>query len=280
MKDYIVCSFSGGKDSTAMVLRMIELGEHIDEVVCCDTYKEFPAMYRHIDKVKKIIEEHGIKFTMLRSEKSFDYYMFEHNPDRKNEKLEGLLGLSWAGSRARWCTSKLKVDIIKKYFSELKKQYNLINCIGIAVDEEYRLERQYANKDGFRFPLVEWRWEEKQCIEYCKQKGFDWEGLYDIFDRVSCWCCPLQSLEDLRKLRKHFPELWIELQDMDNRTWRKFKAGWSVADIEKIFSLEDEFKSRGESIKSAEFYRKLKLLLGRELSVAERDAEKQISFFG
>ena len=65
MNDYIVCNFSGGKDSTAMVLRMIELGEHIDEVVCCDTYKEFPAMYRHIDRVKKIIEEHGIKFQML-----------------------------------------------------------------------------------------------------------------------------------------------------------------------------------------------------------------------
>ena len=279
MNDYIVCNFSGGKDSTAMVLRMIELGEHIDEVVCCDTYKEFPAMYRHIEKVRKIIEEHGIKFTMLRSEKSFDYLMFEHNPDRKNPELFGLKGLSWAGSLSRWCTSKLKVDVINRYFSQLKKQYNLINCIGIAVDEEYRLERQYANKDGFRFPLVEWGWEEKQCIEYCKQKGFDWEGLYDIFDRVSCWCCPLQSLEDLRKLRKHFPDLWLELQDMDNRTWRNFKAGWSVADLEKRFALEDEFNARGESITSREFYRKLKVLLGRPLSIEEQDAEKQVSFF-
>ena len=51
--DWIVVSFSGGKDSTAMLLRMIELGEHIDEVVCCDTYKEFPAMYRHIEKVRR-----------------------------------------------------------------------------------------------------------------------------------------------------------------------------------------------------------------------------------
>lgn len=279
MNDYIVCNFSGGKDSTAMVLRMIELCEHIDEVVCCDTYKEFPAMYRHIERVQKIIEEHGIKFTMLRSEKSFDYLMFEHEPNRTKESLQGNIGYSWAGHLSRWCTSKLKVDVINRYFSQLKRQYNLINCIGIAVDEEYRLERQYANKDGFRFPLVEWGWEEKQCIEYCKQKGFDWEGLYDIFDRVSCWCCPLQSLEDLRKLRKHFPDLWLELQDMDNRTWRNFKAGWSVADLEKRFALEDEFNARGESITSREFYRKLKVLLGRPLSIEEQDAEKQVSFF-
>lgn len=60
-KDWIVVSFSGGKDSTAMVLRMIELGEHIDEVLFCDTYKEFPAMYRHVQQVKKIIEDAGIK---------------------------------------------------------------------------------------------------------------------------------------------------------------------------------------------------------------------------
>lgn len=54
MNDYIVVSFSGGKDSTAMLLRMIELGEHIDEVICCDTTKEFPAMYRHIERVRQV----------------------------------------------------------------------------------------------------------------------------------------------------------------------------------------------------------------------------------
>jgi hypothetical protein len=66
---------------------------------------------------------------------------------------------------------------------------------------------------------------------------------------------------------------------MDNRTWRSFKAGWSVADLEKRFALEDEFTAKGESITSREFYRKLKVLLGRPLSIEEQDAEKQVSFF-
>lgn len=43
---YHVASFSGGKDNTAMVLRMIELGYHIDEVMFCDTTMEFPATRR------------------------------------------------------------------------------------------------------------------------------------------------------------------------------------------------------------------------------------------
>ena len=45
MKPYVVASFSGGKDSTAMVLRMLEIGEQLDEVLFCDTYMEFPEPY-------------------------------------------------------------------------------------------------------------------------------------------------------------------------------------------------------------------------------------------
>lgn len=258
MKDWIVVNFSGGKDSTAMVLRMIELGEHIDEVLCCDTYKEFPAMYRHIEKVRKVVENAGIKFTMLRNEKSFDYLMFEHIPKRRNENLNGRVGYSWAGHISRWCTSKLKIDVMNKYLTELKREHNVIQCIGIAADEQYRLERQYASKDGFMFPLVEWGWTERDCIEYCYSKGYNWEGLYELFSRVSCWCCPLQPLSELRKLRQHFPDLWEELRDMDKRTWRDFKAGQSVEDLETRFAFEDERLSQGLSITSREFHRELK----------------------
>ena len=64
---------------------------------------------------------------------------------------------------------------------------------------------------------------EKDCLEYCYECGFDWGGLYNIFHRVSCWCCSLQSLDELRKLRKHFPDLWKQLEFWDRNTWRTFK---------------------------------------------------------
>lgn len=276
MQDYITVSFSGGKDSSALVLHMIELGERIDEVVCCDTYKEFPAMYRHIEKVRKVIEANGIKFTMLRAEKSFDYYMFEYLPKRKNQNLVGLKGLSWAGSRQRWCTSKLKIEIVNKYFSNLRKKYNVIQCLGIAVDEGYRLERKNNQQENHRYPLVEWGWSEKDCLQYCYSKGYDWEWLYELFSRVSCWCCPLQPLEELRKLRKHFPELWEELKEMDKKTWRKFKADYSVEQLEIRFAFEEERQAQGLSITSREFHNELKMRLGVPLK--KRD-EAQISIF-
>lgn len=257
--EYIVVSFSGGKDSTAMLLRMIELDEHIDEVVCCDTYKEFPAMYRHIEKVKKVVEDAGIKFTMLRSEKSFDYLMFEHQvKPRANTIKANTQGYSWPDPRNRWCTAKLKVDIINRYLRELKKHHEVIQCVGIALDETHRLERKNNRQDNHRHPLIEWGWTEENCLDYCYSMGFDWEGLYELFGRVSCWCCPLQPLEELRKLRKHFPEKWEELRDMDRRTWRQFRADYSVDDLDKRFAFEEERKAQGLSITNRDFHSQLK----------------------
>lgn len=173
MNKYYIVSFSGGKDSTAMLLRLLELQEPIDEVIFCDTYKEFPAMYEHVAKVRLVVEQANIKFTELRAEKDFDYYMFEHQPKRRNAQYAGLPGYSWAGAHTRWC-------------------------------------------------------------------------------------CPLKSLSELRNLRKYYPELWQELIEMDNRTWRQYRADYSVKQLDKRFAFEEEFASRGKSIRSREFFKQLK----------------------
>lgn len=240
-----VVSFSGGKDSTAMLLHMIELKMHIDIVLYCDTYMEFPAMVKHIEKIKKVVENAGVKFVTLKNPLSFKYLMLEHQPKRRTIK-DNVKGYSWAGSRSRWCTSKLKTDIIDKYKKELSKHYEIVEYVGIAYDEQYRLERE-QNKKHIH-PLIDWKWDEATCLEYCYNKGYDWDGLYKIFHRVSCWCCPLQSLDELRKLRKYFPDLWEELRDMDNKTWRKFRKDFSVEELEKRFQLEEEMLKEGKDI--------------------------------
>ncbi len=244
--DLHIVSFSGGKDSTAMLLHMMELGMKIDVVLYCDTWMEFPAMYRHVEKVKKIVEDAGIKFVTLKSPESFKYMMLEH-PVKRQKPLPGNpKGYSWAGNRSRWCTSKLKTDLLSKYKNELSSKYNVIEYVGIAADEEYRLKRE-SNQEH-EHPLVDWNWTEADALSYCYDKGFDWEGLYKHFSRVSCWCCPLQSLEELRKLRKFYPELWEELQEMDKATWRQFKPEFSVEELDVRFALEEERLAQGLTI--------------------------------
>lgn len=50
-----VVQFSGGKDSTAMLLMMLEKNMPIDDIIFCDTGNEFPQVYEHIEKVNKYI---------------------------------------------------------------------------------------------------------------------------------------------------------------------------------------------------------------------------------
>lgn len=272
---YHVASFSGGKDSTAMVLHMIERGDHLDEVLCCDTTMEFPAMYRHIEKVKKVVEAAGIKFTILRAEHDFEYLMLHHIPNRKKETLQGHAGYSWPGPLSRWCTRALKVQVINRHLSQLRKQYDVIQYIGIAIDEQYRLVRKENQTPDKKFPLVEWNWTEEDALLYCYKYGYEWEGLYEIFNRVSCWCCPLQSFAELRKLRECFPALWSKLHELDERTWRKFRAGYSVLDIEKRFDLEDVLTAEGYSIKNKAFHTDLKRLLAEGVTIEEIIQERK-----
>ena len=62
--------------------------------------------------------------------------------------------------------------------------------------------------------------------------------------RVSCWCCPLQSIDELRKLYTHFPHLWEQFLRWDEQTWRQFRKDYSVRDLTVRFELERNGKRR------------------------------------
>jgi len=273
--EYHVASFSGGKDSTAMVLHMIERGDPLDEVIFCDTTMEFPAMLRHVEKVKQVVEAAGIKFTTLRAEHDFEYLMLHHVPKRKNEELRDRVGYSWPGPLSRWCTRALKVQVINRHLKSLREQYTVTQYIGIATDEGYRLDRKENQAPDRVYPLTIWGWTESDALNYCKQQGYNWEGLYGIFERVSCWCCPLQSFAELRNLREHFPDLWDRLQELDDKTWRKFRSEYSIRDIDKRFTLEDALTKAGESIKNRAFHEDLKRHLTGEASIDDILKERQ-----
>jgi len=276
--EYHVASFSGGKDSTAMVLHLIERGDPLDEVIFCDTTMEFPAMLRHVEKVKQVIEAAGVKFTTLRAEHDLEYYLSRVDvPNRKPTSDHfGVPGYGWPSFKNRWCTKYLKIQIIEEYLQKLRQEYEVRQYIGIAADEDYRLERENNQRADQLHPLRVWGWDEAMALKYCYDRGYDWEGLYEIFrdektgrSRVSCWCCPLSSYDNLRKLREHFPDLWQELQRLDRSQWQSYTHGYSVADLDTRFALEDALAEVGESIKNRAFFKDYKRLLAGEIDIGD-----------
>lgn len=244
---YHAVSLSGGKDSTCTLILMIEKDMPIDAVINADTGMEFPEMYAHLAKLDDYLHrERGIHVTTLRHSKGFEWMMF-NEPKRKPRCLENRArlgippyGNGWPGMKVRWCTGQLKTHLISKEVNRLKKEKNALHYVGIAADEAWRCK-------GEQYPLVEWGITEAQALQICYDRGFDFGGLYEIYHRASCWCCPFQRTDELRKLRVHHPELWARLREMDKRARAQFgpgplgqfKKNWSVERLEQRFAQEE-----------------------------------------
>lgn len=98
-KNYHAVSLSGGKDSTCLLLLIIERGMPIDTVLFADTGMEFPEMYEHLAKVDEYLyRERGLHITTLRHPKGFEYLMFD-KPVKRSEKWNHIYpngyGLMW-----------------------------------------------------------------------------------------------------------------------------------------------------------------------------------------
>ena len=190
MIEYIP-SISFGKDSTAMLLMMLERNESIHSVLWFDTEREFPEIKKH---AIKLISDVNVKFQTVRHWAGFDF-------------LEARYGRPHPSGG--WCAAA-KRDCCNKYIRLMRKDNpNIIECIGYSVDEQSRADKM-LKKWSVRFPLIEWGITEKMALEYCYDKKYDFEGIYDWMPskRVSCYDCPKQTKKDLEAIKLHHPELF------------------------------------------------------------------------
>lgn len=88
---------------------------------------------------------------------------------------------------------------------------------------------------------------ESDCLNYCKQKGIKWiehtkngdVDLYDVLDRVSCWCCSNKNLKELKSIYKYLPEYWEKLKFLQSKTNRPFKKYGNIFELEERFKKEE-----------------------------------------
>lgn len=184
-----IVSFSGGKDSTAMLLKMIENNMQIDEVVFCKIMAtkeiggEYPEMYEYLEKVNTYLKEKiGKPLTIIEAPITFEEQFY--TVKKRGKYIGEIYGFPWI--LGAWCNSMLKTMTLDRYFKEQSKKY--ISYIGITYDEPRRFERLAENEKA---PLFEWKMTEEKCLDYIKEKGM-YNPLYDKYKRLGCWFCVKQ----------------------------------------------------------------------------------------
>lgn len=201
---YIV-SFSGGKDSSAMLMKLIQNKEQIDEVVCCWSDVLYEEDYFNIDLAQEKCKELGIQFTILKH--SFKDLLFN-----KYKKFPIFC--------CRWCTQKLKTEPIRNYLKE-KYGNDYICYVGFTIDEIERT-KQGVNKKNKCFPLIDkYKMTDKDCLEFARDNGFIFNTK---FSRSGCWCCPLMNMKDNYTLITEYPEKWNQIKQWEKQLGIKWKT--------------------------------------------------------
>ena len=217
---HIVC-FSGGKDSAAMLLRMIEMGMPIDTVMFADTGKEFPQLYAYVDRMEKHVTSLGIEFQRVAPKKTWDDWFF-------GEVTRGKM----MGKQRGW-----PLMFFHCYWSREAKHKTMdplcrgnIRYLGFGVNEKKRVTAARKQEEIWAVPLADWNWTEAMCLEYLEKIGWA-EQFHRDFNRTGCFLCPKQGEKALETLRTKYPDQWKELMWYAKRTTGDFKPGISYQDL-------------------------------------------------
>lgn len=184
MKPKHVIGLSGGKDSTAMALRLRELNPDVEyEFIGNWTGNEPAPLFVHLRKLEEML---GGQI------KRVGYHTDLHGLIDELQMLPNF--------RARFCTRILKIEPTIEYFASLPPGSTLY--VGLRADEEER-KGLFGEDIKVVFPMREWGWAEADVYRYLDGKGVC------IPVRTDCELCPHQRLGEWRDLYFNNPfEYW------------------------------------------------------------------------
>jgi Phosphoadenosine phosphosulfate reductase family len=183
---YIV-GLSGGKDSTALALRLAEVEPRDYEYICTPTGDELPEMKAWWARLELLLGKPLIRIT-----------------NSKTGDLNNLIQIMGAlpNHRQRWCTRMLKIE---PTIAWCVKNGPVQLYVGLRADEDER-EGIYGDLVQSDFPYRRWGWGIKEVWEYLESRG-----LADCVPvRTDCARCYAQKLSEWFRLWRDKPDIYWE----------------------------------------------------------------------
>ena len=213
-----VVAISGGKDSTAMALRLAEVEPRDYVYVCTPTGDEPPEMFAHWRKLGDILGKPIVPVV--------------------GGTLKGLIEKQNAlpNWRQRWYTRMLKIE---PYAAWLQLQGECTSYVGLRADESEREGGDYADIPGIimDFPMRRWGWELCDVLEYLKSKGIV------IPIRTDCLKCFFQRLIEWYEFWRDHRESWMEGEEMEASTGYTFRSPGRDTWPASMKGLRERFES-------------------------------------
>lgn len=255
----LVANVSGGKDSTAMILHLLELNLDF-EAVFCDTGWEHEATYEYLNYLEKFVLKKEIK--RLRNEK---YFKTENRGGYEELVLNKIF---FPSNVIRTCTLELKVAPQLDYMDEVRAKYKKkpVSAVGIRKEESQARSKlgAFEEKDESTIwrPLIEWTVDDVIAIH--KRFNVAPNPLYTRgFSRVGCFPCIFARKSEIKHAYHEAPErfdrirqLETEVKELAKQKGRKdavysfFKRGnvdevldWSLKNDDQLELFEEEYLS-------------------------------------
>lgn len=232
-----ILSLSYGKDSLACLGAIEALGWPLDRIVHAEVWAtdtipaDLPPMVEFKAKADKWIRErYGIEVEHIKT-KPYEHYFYKAMTNDRKDHPNSIWGFPF--QQGAWCNSRCKVRPINSATKDG------IAYVVIAADEPERIAR-HSVKENVKMPLVEAGWTEAMCRKWCEDNDL-LSPIYITATRGGCWFCHNQGVDQLRILRRDYPEYWALLLKWDLDSPVSFKPdGHTVHDFDRRFALEDE----------------------------------------
>jgi 3'-phosphoadenosine 5'-phosphosulfate sulfotransferase (PAPS reductase)/FAD synthetase len=210
-----IVAFSGGKDSTALALRMAELGEDFD-LLFTPTGNELPELQAHVEHIARLVGRPLVQPAGL----GLDHWIEEFN--------------ALPNWRQRWCTRLIKIEPCIAYIKA--SPGDVVLCVGLRADEEER-QGLYGSFASYRYPLREWGWGVGEVWGYIRERGVT------VPKRTDCAVCPYQRLGEWFDLWSEHPDEYAQGEEWERITGYTFRSPGRDSWPASLAELRAEFEA-------------------------------------